>query len=895
MSKSFRRILILAAVLAAGGADAGIRVQRAVAPLTHEAVARAYPANVTGYPAVGDPAAASSNRWADLVFRYHFTLTNDGPKTAAVRVLARKPADFGIATEFRSEPDRAELAPGQVAGVTLVVRVPGEAAAALPGGYARNLEVRFTGEVSEGGTQKTVFWVPAIAKILAGADGKGIPADVLPPGADYADEFSGGWNGVRFTAPFVTSTRAQIEAMRKMMADGVKPHRYPYGQGDLSKSLEAVMPDKISDKRHHTEHLGFATAILDLALRWAHTGEERFAVAARDLILAYVARAERLGHGQEGRVGENGLSEAWFCNLVFQGYDLFAGTGLFTPDQRKKIEAWMLYEAGVIRPSVFAYSNMQCEENFAIMAAGLVAGDFKYLRFAYYPPYGMEGQLSGAFYADGFHRETQAGYHYRSINPIADQAEALLRLGFCVYDERLHRALMNPVRCTMGPGDDLGGQDIQACQVAWLRYRDPLAVDWLVLTRKQDRLPLHYGGQPLPAASGAYWRTPGLHLPASGQTVLRAHPTPDDLRALTVHWGKSEKRQALDFMDYRLFYRARPFGGGQFGICETLGHNCVIVNEHTASTPGVPVEMDLEGAFPYVVAVNPGPKPMVDTELAQPWPYPWPWADAGDTHDNFLPLAMAAKPGKRWREWTPMVEGAVWSRTVAVIEGGFLIADRVELDAAGRLERPLHLGGALVPLLELENVSVPLTPVAGVLGEASAYRAAQPATPTNQAAEEGTGVPVFPRGKTDDSWSAVARMQGCGAKVHVLGEPGTEVIQVHSLKGSWGKANPFLLLRRDDVRHTRFVVFIEPFGEWEARTRDTGAAPRIRGMKRLEVTAPDGRARTDREAAALELDFGDKRVVVLLNDSGRDIKAGGLRTGKRFAAGEAGYTQQEQD
>ena len=579
----------------------------------------------------------------------------------------------------------------------------------------------------------------------------------------------------------------------------------------------------------------------------------------------------------------NPLSEAWVSTPVFFAFDLISGSGVFTSEEEQRFKDWMLYETTLMR-QIFAYSNQQTEENIANFSAGLriTGAEFWQFRFAYYPPYGSEGQLSGAFYADGFHREHQFGYHYHTINPICEQAEALLRLGFCAYDERTHRALMQPVRAVISPDDGLGGLDIEACELAWLRYRDPLAADWLRLNRKRDRLSLQHGGTPLPEASGAYWKAGGTHMPASGETVLRS---PDGRRGVAFAWGRPEKRQAEDFMDYRLLYsdgqRANTFGSGQFGLCETPWHNCIVANEHGEATPGVPVEMKLDGDFPYVVAENPGPKPMVDTDLAQPWPYPWIWPKVEWASINWplgLPHPEASKD-KWWREWKPMPDVARWSRTVAMVEGGFLIADTVALDAPGRLDRSVHLGSSSMPQAKLEGITVPLTPVNAPLGTAALYRAAQ--SSTNEHVE---GETAFPRGKTEETWSFAVRMGWVGVKATVLGAPGTEVIQVNWIKGSWGNANPFVLARREGVQHTRFVVFIEPYGEMG---RKTDAAPQLKGMKRIAVTGTDGKALADERAAAVELNFGGKRVTVLLNDSGGEIRAGGLSTSKRFAAGYA--------
>ncbi len=110
------------------------------------------------------------------------------------------------------------------------------------------------------------------------------------------------------------------------------------------------------------------------------------------------------------------------------------------------------------------------------------------------------------------------------------------------------------------------------------------------------------------------------------------------------------------------------------------------------------------------------------------------------------------------------------------------------------------------------------------------------------------------------------------------------MIQVGGLKGSWGNANPFMIARREGVKHTRFVVFIEPYGEWGKKS--DGAA-RLKGIKRIPVATASGKPLPDEQAVAVELDFGSQRVVVLLNDSGRELQAGGVSTAKRFEAGHA--------
>lgn len=904
--------LTLCAVVAA--VPGGIRVERAVVPLTHEAVARAYPEQAKGFPVVGDPDADSAERWADLFFRYHFVVRNTGAESATVRAAAEAATDFAVAKVLRVEPERVELGPGERASVTLVVQVAGEAAAGLPAGYAREIEVRFRGEGFDEATRRVVFWAPAVAKILAGADGQDLPADACPEDADYADEFSGGWDGSSFTSPFLMATDAQIATWRETVARGIKPDRQDqYWHHGNAGMLPTVSKDMIADDRGHETAAPMGEAILNLALSWAYTGNRTDAEKAGELILGYVDRAERLGFGQNGRVGVNLLSGAWFTNPVFRAIDLLEEAGIFTDEETTRIQHWMLYQANVIQDQIIGLNNMQCEANYPVMAAGLIGGDFKYLRFAYYPPYGMQGHLSGAFYADGFHREKQVGYHYRSINPIVEQAEALLRLGFCAYDERVHRALMNPVRRAAAPGDDLGGEDIRACEIAYLRYRDPLAADWLRLNRRRERLALFYHALPLPEAAGAYWQQSGTHLPISGQTVLRTTQSPDDIRAVKLHWGFSGKRQGRDFMDCRFLYAGRVFGGGDSGVNDSLGHGVVLVNEQSMNEcGGFPVEADLNGTFPYVVAANPGPQHLDDTYGAIPWPYAWKWK-MPQWATTFVPLSIS---GNRERQWTAMYDGATWTRTVAAIRGGFLIADRVELDAPGRIDRPLHLSMGFNSLKEL-TTSVKLTEQAGSIGATKQYQAAIPGLPAapkgptdslledagedddmldpleelDPAEDQPSGIagPRFPQAVTDSTWTATVFNQHAehsfSVQSTILGAPGTRIIKVRSLPLGFGYHSPFLIIRHDGAKVARFITFIEAYGySGKMGIRETTSRPKMQGMKRLPVTAEDGQALTDDLATALTLDFGDQQVVVIINDSGKAVEVAGLCTTKRFSA-----------
>ena len=852
---------------------AGLEVERAIVPLTHQCVARAYPASNMDYPVVGDTRTPEQDRWADLIFRYHFSVRNEGEKRRLVKTLPERPTDLDPAIELRAEPDEARVEPGSTAACTLEVHLPGETAAALPKGYQRRIRVRVESDGEDAAGHEVVFWVPAIAKILAGADGKTVPADVIPPGAEYADEFSGGWNGTGFPRPFILNTKTQIQTMKELFDKGVKPYRITYYWRNLEALLEGGVPERIPEKTSHSEHTPLAEGIRELALQWTFTGERDFAERSKNLLLGYVDRAERLGHGLAGRVGINGLSDSWFCNPAFKGYDLLAGTGVFSPEEDKKIRAWMQYEASIICPQVFGSNNMQCEANYPVMVAGLVSGKFKYLRFAYYPPYGMDGQLSGAFYADGFQREQQVGYHYRSINPIADAAESLLRLGFCIYDDRIHRALMNPVQCTASFRDDLGGQDNQGCRVAYLRYDDLLAAEWLRGTRNQTHLPLYYGGEDLPTNSSGYWSSPGQNMPDAGVTLLRSsRPDTGDVRALKLHWGTASKRFGRDFMGCA-FFTGRKFGFGDSGVNDTLGHNCIVVDEQLMNlVGGYPQALDSDGDIPYVSVANPSPAGLDDTTGAQPWPFPWLWPGAAGT---YLPLA---EPGNNARQWGAMYDGVTWTRTMAAIEGGFLVVDQVASHTPRRIDSPLHLDAGFNSLTNFSalTTSFALTNVQGNVGSTAQYLALVGVDGAN----------TFPRATTDTNWTVSAfnrhTEHSFFVRATVLGATDTQVIRAEKIESGWGYHNPFLIIRRDNVNETVFAVFVESHGydgHWNINTTEQ---PRMRAMTRLDVSVGDNPL-SDSEGLGLELDFGDRRYTVMVNGTGSEAVCGSLASAERFA------------
>ena len=883
-----RSTILLAMALASASGSGGLRVtaatpeagklvvERGTPALTHQAVPRAWPDQRRGYPVVGDADAGASDRWADLHFRYHFVLCNNGTKPVSVTARATAPKGFPFQVEVESSP--VSVPPGDERPLTLHVTASGEKAAGLSRGYSAKLAVDLEAAGEKLPPQKVVFWVPAVAKMLAGASPDSVAADVLPAGADYADEFAGGWDGKRFSLPFIMGTAEQIREARRLFHTGAAKQHYPHRWGGVKQILAAYDPSQLPAKRGAGMHQRIAEAILSLAMHWVHEGEgdvdleapvdelpdpQRYARRARELILAYVTRAETLGYEKgAGRVWVNGLGEAWFCNPVFKAIDLLTATNAFSPGELRRIHAWMNFEARVMRPQLFGFNNQQCEELFPILVGGLITGDLQRARFAYYPPYGLEGQLSGAFYADGFHREHQIGYHWRSINPLLDMGETLIRLGYCVYDPRMLRAATNPIRRALGDRQQLGGGDRFAAQIAVLRYDDPVAAQWLRAHHGMENLSVLHGAERIPEGTDV-WTGDGMNQPAAGETLLRGGRFTGGHRAASMHWGHSGKRHGRDFMDIVLYAFGTPFADGMSGVNETIGGNCIIVNEQVARrSVGAPDAMNLQGPVQFVSVTNP-PQVEVDPAAgAQPWPWAWPWKDGQGT---WVPLSMTGQ-GERGGE--PMFDGTTWTRTLVCLEGGFLLIDRVRTDKPATVDRPIHVDLRPHFRMKVPEVSVELSPVKGPLGETPQYAAA-----VGEAAEDGQ--PVFLRGRTDKDWTVEGTTGDSRfrARVTVLGGAETDLALVNDLKLGWGWRSPFVLARRSGVTRTQFVMFFEPFSD--------DGEPRLQGIEALPARA-GGEPLQDTDAVGLRLDFGDKRSVVLVNYTGRAVTCGDITSDRRF-------------
>jgi hypothetical protein len=378
-----------------------------------------------------------------------------------------------------------------------------------------------------------------------------------------------------------------------------------------------------------------------------------------------------------------------------------------------------------------------------------------------------------------------------------------------------------------------------------------------------ENLSVLHGGESISEGKDA-WTGAGMNQPAAGETLIRGGKFAGGHRAATMHWGHSGKRHGRDFMDIVLYAFGTPFADGMSGVNETIGGNCVIVNEQVARrSVGAPDTMQLEGPVQFVSVTNP-PQTDVDTTAgAQPWPWEWPWDDGRGT---WVPLSMTGQ-GERGRE--PMFDGAKWTRTLVCLEGGFLLVDHVETDEPATIDRPVHLD--LVPhgRMEAPSVSVGLRPTTGPLGNTKQYTAA--------VGEDVEGdEPVFLRGRTDGNWTVEASRGDAGgmrARATILKGANTELTLVNDLKLGWGWRSPFVLARRTGVIRTQYIMFFEPFAG--------DSQPRLQGIERLEVRAGDRRV-DDTDALGLRLDFGDKSYDVLVNYTGGEVTCSTMTSDKRL-------------
>ncbi len=266
-------------------------------------------------------------------------------------------------------------------------------------------------------------------------------------------------------------------------------------------------------------HERYARAIRDGGLLYRVTGERRYAVRARAILLAYAARYRdyplhninaqpRIGGG---RVGPQTLDEAVWLIPVAQGADLIWDT-LSEADRAAVTEGLFLPAArDVILPHQLGIHNIQCWKNSAVGLTGFLLGDEALIAAAIDDPErGYRAQMAKGVQNDGVWFEGAWGYHFYTLNALWPLTEAARNSGIDLYGEPLRKMFEAPIRLAMPnlmlPAfNDSSETPVRNSlyELAYARYRDPLYLVALSGANRGNDYALWFGVDTIPSEPAA--------------------------------------------------------------------------------------------------------------------------------------------------------------------------------------------------------------------------------------------------------------------------------------------------------------------------------------------------------------------------------------------------------
>ncbi|MCK5804548.1 MAG: heparinase II/III family protein [Lentisphaeria bacterium] len=400
------------------------------------------------------------------------------------------------------------------------------------------------------------------------------------------------------------------------------------------------------EKRHYTgseldanwrdaAHQRILKGILDLALAYQIQQEPKYAVKARQLILAYPEFYPELPPMQrKGRLFWQTLDEAVWVLRFGWAYDLLWET--FSEEERTRVEERVLRPAS---ESVLSYklgvSNWQTWHNAALTCVGALLRDTALIDFALNDPaHGLLHQLDQSILADGIHYERALpAYHFYTAQALLFHAELLNHVGVDVFREPRLRLFFRRIAELSLPGGrfpyfgEAGHESrfmstLPAPSYTWAYARTqdafigkvlnelcdiPPNADWATINSKRgaSREELLFGPQVWPTPTSLQ-RT-SLKTEPSNFCVLRSGPGAQDMHVHITYGTHHEAHSQFDSLSFTLWADNQmlipDFGCCSYKLPErdtwfrtTLSHNTVVVGrQNMKHAPGSCLEFVGEG------------------------------------------------------------------------------------------------------------------------------------------------------------------------------------------------------------------------------------------------------------------------------------------------------------
>ncbi|MGG1553469.1 S-layer homology domain-containing protein [Paenibacillus ferrarius] len=212
---------------------------------------------------------------------------------------------------------------------------------------------------------------------------------------------------------------------------------------DYDKPFEHLCPtdntwvkgDAVDAAWRFTAHTVNIEAVRNLAMTYALSGDTRYAVKAKDMLLHYAELYPSYSlQALNGRLYYQSLDEAVQMIELVQAYDLIEPSGLFSAAEKYNVEQNLFApSAKTLQGYDVGKSNWQTWHNAAIGAIGAALEDRTLMDFSVSGRSGFNFQMANSVLSDGFWYEGAIGYHFYAQSALFFHAQALKNMGYDLF------------------------------------------------------------------------------------------------------------------------------------------------------------------------------------------------------------------------------------------------------------------------------------------------------------------------------------------------------------------------------------------------------------------------------------------------------------------------------
>lgn len=409
--------------------------------------------------------------------------------------------------------------------------------------------------------------------------------------------------------------------------------------------------------------------VRNLAVAWLMTGEARYAEKATEILMDYVAGHPKMAivgtRSTSGgsKLGANTLHSSYVIPVFAEGYRILSPAPCLDEEKRNRIvDLLKAMGRNVIQHSV-EYNNQQAEHFRAYGAVGLATGFWPMAAEAISGEFGFHEVAEFGYSEDGIAHEG-GGYHRAVFGAMNDLATFAYGFGVNLYTPRYKRVFDGSIPA--------GFANTASYELAYEVYRDPQYLPVLAETRPRGGgTAALYGVLGLPDVEKLPARS--VLMSGAGYIYLKKG-TAADWAGIALNYIKQFDRTERDrFTTFflrnggqvdstigRITYGS-PHGSWMY---ETAAHNTIVIDGQSS-----------EAREGQLLVFDPAPE---------------------------APLAVVSTLPE-----TPLYKGVSQVRGIALIEGLYVVFDRVECEAPRTIDRYQYGKGKAVLRFETGKLEAP--------------------------------------------------------------------------------------------------------------------------------------------------------------------------------------------